>query len=112
MRDYYSVHSDSLADLMVSLGDVCPQMFWSEQTIRAMPSGAGRSSANSPGGFSLSADCTLVALVADFSDGVLPDSTQTLTYPVDGDEYKIVSRKIEPGGRIVKLTLESVAQGL
>ncbi len=78
-----------------------------------MPSGASSSSANSPGGFSLAADCRLVALAADFADGVLPDSTQAVNYPgEDGDAYKIVSRSITAGGKLITLVLEHSAQGL
>ena len=111
--NYFDVHADALESLMDSLGEDCPTMFWSNQEIRAMPSGAGSSNANSPGGFSLSADATLVCLAADFTDGVLPDSTQTVSYPgTDGDAYKIVTRKISAGGKLVSLILESVSQGL
>ena len=111
--NYFDVHADALESLMDSLGDDCPTMFWSNQEIRAMPSGAGASSANNPGGFSLSADATLVCLVADFVDGVLPDSTQTVSYPgTEGDVYKIVTRKISAGGKLISLVLESSAQGL
>jgi hypothetical protein len=113
MNDF-AVHENSLVDLFAILGDSCPRISWSGQSIRAMPSNASSSSANSPGGFSLSADMRLVALVADFAGGVLPDSTQFVTYPDadDGDAYKIVSRSITAGGRLISLTLEHSAQGL
>ena len=112
--NYFEIHALALADLFVILGDACPKMSWSNQSIRVMPSGASLSSSNSPGGFSLAADCRLVALVADFSDGVLPDSTQAVTYPDtdEGDGYKIVSRSITAGGLLITLTLEHITQGL
>jgi len=117
MTDYFSAHADALESLMDSLGADCPTMFWSNQEIRAMPSGAGASSTNSPGGFSLSADATLVCLVSDFAGEVPPDSSQQIVYPGmnegrDGDIYKIVSRKISAGGKLISLVLESSAQGL
>jgi hypothetical protein len=113
MKSDYEIHADALADLMASMLSDCPQLFWSGQLVRAMPGGATSSSANSPGGFSLSADCRLVALVSDFKDSIVPDSTQTLNYPGEtGDAYKVLTKTISAGGKLVSLTLEHIAQSL
>jgi hypothetical protein len=114
MTDGFQAHADAVASYMESLGAACPKLSWAGQSIRCVPSGARSSSGNSPGGFALGEGCAVQALAGDFDKGVLPENTQNVTYP-EGDtgrQYRIAATRLETGGKLVRLELESASEAL
>lgn len=116
MNDY-ATHANAFLTLQKRLGNDCPRFSWNDSDWPIIPGSATRRKDLASGGFQLNADLIFEVLVAQFLDPVaIPDATALkdalLARPINylGDDYKIDSIEIAPGGLLLTAHANSLHQ--
>ncbi len=112
----YSRHSKALAAVMNRMADSCPKFTWNNADWRIVPGTATQRGDLAAGGIVLNADLGFELLVSDFLSQSIPDAVtlknlllqSPLTY--QGDNYKVVSVGIRPGGQQLFVQANSADQ--
>lgn len=112
--DIYSKHNDGFSQVIAKLGVVCPVFTWGNVNWQIVPGSVKMREKLQPGGFSMDSDLLFWTQLAQFKNNSIQDLKNSLLQTAMqylGDDYKIISVSVAPGGLQAMIEANALNQG-
>lgn len=105
----YESHANGIAEVENELAGDCPTFDWNGDSYRALPGDATRVKEHGIGGFSINASLRLTVLASAFSGSIdtIADEMRGTALTYRGEEHRITSVSVAPGGLQIEIECES-----